>query len=771
MKSEALHGGSKPCSAMRFSMARLGPSRTRIAVWLSACVLAAAWLAGAGPAMAKQDLLKPPQIDKNATNQPLLLQADELVYDKKNDQIIAKGNVEVYYKNYALLADNLTYDQKANTLNAVGNVRIKEPDGAVINADRITLTDDFRDGFIRSFRSVTKESARIAAENAYRKDGNTTVFEHGVYTPCKQCAENPDAPPIWRIKAERITDKKDEGNVYFENGVFEVFGVPLVWVPYFYYPDPTVKRRSGFLAPEFSNSGDLGFTAGVPYYYSLSPSADLTVTPIVTTKAGFLLKADWRQRLAHGSYLVEADGVYNDNPDTSSGRDSKFRGSIQTKGEFDVGSFWKWGWDGTLESDDTFRRFYRLDDIFATDRISTVYLVGQNDRNYFSANLYKFGELIPTDNNNASSIVHPSIDYNYIFADPVMGGELSYDANVLSLSRDDGGDVNRIINQLKWRRSFTDGLGEIVTPFMQARGDLYKTTSFTDPITGDTEDGTTAFRGSAVAGLEYRYPFVKHTENATHIIEPIAQIIVRPDIKDQGKIPNEDAQSLVFDDTLLFDIDKFSGYDRLETGTRANVGFQYTVDTANGWNARLVAGQSYQVAGTNPFGADTGLSNQNSDYVAGVYIDLSKNLQFISQVRLDEEDLAVKRQDFQLTGSYGPFIASANYVNALAQPALGFNTDREEIAVAAAVKLGERWTLFGDIRYDLDADQVVRNAVGLKYSDECFMLSVSYIETNISDGEIKPDQTVLVRYNLTNLGGNENKTDTIGTFADTPVIR
>ena len=260
-------------------------------------------LAGTGPAMAKEDLLKS-QINKNATNQPLLLQADELIYDKKSDRIIAKGNVEVYYKNYALNADALTYDQKANTLDAVGNVRIKEPDGAVVNADRITLTDDFRDGFIRSFKAVTKDEARIAATSAVRKDGNTTVFERGVFTPCKQCETDPDAPPIWRIKAGKITHKKDEGNVYFEDGVFELFGVPLVWVPYFYYPDPTVKRRSGFLTPEYSHSDDLGFTAGVPYYYSLSPSADLTVTPILTTEAGFLLKADWRQRLSNGSYRV-----------------------------------------------------------------------------------------------------------------------------------------------------------------------------------------------------------------------------------------------------------------------------------------------------------------------------------------------------------------------------------------------------------------------------------------------------------------------------------
>jgi LPS-assembly protein len=229
----------------------------------------------------------------------------------------------------------------------------------------------------------------------------------------------------------------------------------------------------------------------------------------------------------------------------------------------------------------------------------------------------------------------------------------------------------------------------------------------------------------------------------------------------------------VFDDTLLFDIDKFSGFDRLETGTRANLGVQYSIDTKNGWNARVVAGQSFQVAGENSFDEDSGLENKESDYVAGLYLDLSKNLQFVSQMRFDEDDLQVKRQDLALTGSYGPFMMSANYVNASAQPSQGFDEDREEIAAIAAIQVADHWTVFGDLRYDLDEDAVVRNSIGLKYADECFMLSVTYIETNISDDDIQPDQTVLVRYNLLQLGGSPtSRTDTIGTFSsESPTIK
>lgn len=717
---------------------------------------------------AKDDLLKPrpEQLD---VERPLLLQADELIYDRENNTIVAKGNVEVYYKGYALRADSLTYDQKANTLNAIGNVRIKEPDGALINADRITLTDDFRDGFIRSFRAVTGTEIRIGAANAYRQGGNTTVFERGVFTPCKICEENPDEPPIWRIKAAKLIHKKDEGNIYVEDGYFEFFGVPLIYVPYFYYPDPTVKRRSGFLTPEFGGSNELGITVGTPYYYAISPSADMTVTPVATTEAGLLLTFDYRERLENGSYNVELAGAFDDEP--SDGRE-RLRGSVKTTGEFELGSWWKWGWDVTVESDDTFRRFYRLDTVFATDRINQLYLEGLHDRNYFSANLYHFGALTFQDDDQADSVVFPSIDYNYIFDRPVLGGELAFDSHTIVLGRDNGGDVARTANELKWRRTLVDPLGQTLTPFAQLRGDVFKTTSFDDALSSDTpQDGTTAFRATAAAGLEYRMPFVKHTEYATHIVEPVGQIIVRPDIKDQGDVPNEDARSLVFDDTLLFDPDKFSGYDRIETGTRANVGVQYSVNATNGWNARIVAGQSYQVDGTNPFAGASGLETAHSDYVAGAYLDFASNLQLVSQVRVDEDTLSVNRHDLLLTGAYGPLSASANYVSARAQPGLGFDEDREEVLGAASVKVADHWSVFGDFRLDLENDDFISNGIGLKYADECFVLSVSYLETNIADDDIQPDQTIMLRYNLLALGETDGRTDSISLFSsEVPIL-
>jgi LPS-assembly protein len=701
--------------------------------------------------------LDAPRIDPNL---PMLLQADEMIYDNQNNQVTARGNVEIYYNNYTLLADKVIYNQATNTLSAKGNVRIKEPDGAEITADQITLTDDFRDGFIQSLKIVTSDDARIAASSAYRENGETTVFENAVYTPCKPCEDNPDKPPTWRIKAQRVIHKRSEATIAYENATFEMWGVPVAYLPRFSHADPSVKRKSGFLIPRFGHSNDLGFTTEIPYYFALAPNYDFTFSPLFTERNGVVVKGQWRQRTANGRYTVELAGIDQwDYRDISPGNQD-FRGSVKTKGKFDINEFWSYGWDITAQTDDTFRRFYRLDNILTTEQVNDIHLTGISERNYFDARLYQFGALTINDTAAAESRVHPIIDYNYIYSDPVFGGEFSFDSNMMSLSSDDAADSNRLINELKWRRTLISPGGQILTPFFSARGDLYNVSNVVNPFTDELGEETNIARGMVTGGVEYRYPFVARTANAAHVIEPIGQFIARPDLGDQDDIPNEDALSLVFDDTLLFDIDKFSGYDRIESGTRANVGMRYTYQADGGGYVRAVVGQSYQVAGDNPFEFrnESGLRSTVSDYVTGLYIRPINQLSFVAQTRFDESTFEVKRTDLTSTVSIGPARGSATYSKQLDKPEirgeelLEVRDNREEILANGSLNLTEFWSLIGSVRYDISRDQQVTDAIGLKYSDDCFALTVSYAQSFIQDRDIRPDETISLRFEFKHLG-------------------
>lgn len=736
----------------RLNRAWKGLQATRVAAPLALAAITALMLPAMPNHAAAQSQfdLKP----KGDSGLPMLLQADQMIYDNQNNRVIAKGNVEIYYNNYTLLADKVVYDRANNLLKAEGNVRIKEPNGALINTNRITLTDDFRDGFIQSLKIVTQEDARIAAARAVREKGDTTVFEKAVFTPCKPCEDHPEKAPTWRIKAKKIIHKKSEATIEYNSATFEMFGVPLLKLPYFKHADPSVKRKSGFLIPSYGNSDDLGTIVETPYYFALAPNYDFTLTPVYTSKRGLLVKGNWRHRTKNGRYNINLAGInQTDKVDGFTTSDDDFRGSIETQGEFTLNQFWSWGWDVTAESDDTFRRFYNLDNVLTTDRVSEVNLTGQRDRNYFDARMYYFGGLSFDDTNNSESVVHPVIDYNYIFSDPILGGELALDTNVLSLTRDDGGaDSSRLITELKWRKQMIDKRGQIITPFFNARGDLYQVSKFTDPITGVVNNNQSITRGTVAGGLEYRYPFVQHTSSAAHILEPIAQIIARPDSSNQTAVPNEDALSLVFDDTLLFDIDKFSGYDRIESGTRANVGLRYTLQHNNGGYVRAVVGQSYQVDGNNDFTAGSGLENDASDYVAGLYIQPLQYFKLIGQARFDKDDLSIQRTDLSASMNYGPVNGSLIYANLDPQTGVGITTEREEIQASGSLQLTKYWSLIGSTRYDIAGSQRINDSLGLKYSDDCFALSVTYAESFIRDRDIQPNTSILLRFEFKYLG-------------------
>lgn len=745
------------------------------------------------------------------STKPMNLQGDQLIYDSAGNKVTARGNVEIFYNDYILTADEVTYDQAAGTLTAVGNVTLKEPEGNVIRADRYTLTDDFRDGFVQSLSIVTRDETNISADRATRRDGNVTEFQNGKFTPCKSDGVT---PPLWCISSARIIHDKQAATISYQDAYFEVFGQPVLYLPYFQHADPSVKRKSGFLAPEYGHSQSLGYITGLPYYFALDPSYDFTFNPLYMSEQGVLWQGEWRQRLGNGQYNVKISAIDQDGQDLPSSTRAEdrleldgWRGSVQTRGLFSLSSWWKFGWDVTLESDEQFRRFYRLDNILLTDRVNQVFLTGQSDRNYFSARMYHFGGLLLNDTAQAESFTHPIIDYNYVFADPVLGGELKLDTNFLSFTRRDGvtainggsklvGDqnINRLTTELKWRRRFTDAIGITYTPFGNLRGDAYQFDGFTDPesVTVDEagcSDGDpatpcvtaanavnsdTTLRGIATGGVTVAYPWIAHSPSASHIVEPIGQIISRQSSVTQRRLPDEDARSMIFDDTNLFEVSRFSGYDRTEMGTRANVGLQYTFQANTGGYARILAGQSYHLSGDNVYsnpGRDadgrflyspsSGLERSRSDYVLGAYLAPTESFRLISQTRFDEEDLSVRREDAGFQVFYGPLFLQGAYAYTAADPVLGFTQQEQDITATVMLRLTEHWSIGGAMRYDIDASQVRQDSIQVKYSDECFVLTATYDETRYQSSTITDDRTLMLRFELKHLGEFQYKTDSL----------
>jgi LPS-assembly protein len=703
----------------------------------------------------------------------MLLEADTLVYDQDMSTVTAAGGVQIEYGGNHLVAERVVYNQETGRLLAVGKVEIVDQDGTKFYAEEIDITDDFGDGFVNSLQVVTTDKTYFGAESAERRSGVLTTFNNGIYTACEPCQDNPDKAPIWRIKSQKIIWNGKTKIVRFEKPRFEMFGLPIAFLPAFEIPDPTVKRKSGFLLPGISYKSELGYGLSVPYFFALSPTYDLTVTGTGYSEQGFLGEAEWRQRFNNGQYNLKMAGIYQADPgafdfgSVDRGTDidpNRFRGMIASKGDFLLNPRWNFGWDIMAQTDKNFSYTYGIAGFSEYVRRNEIFLTGLNDRNYFDLRAMKFDvqEDIVSGRDEKQAWVLPSFDYAYTPDEPIAGGELNIDVNSRTIYRDelDGnlttpvirgteGLNSRITAEAEWRKQMVTGGGLVVSPSLHMQGDaLYadiNDLSYANIDAMAAELGVAAdvrsslYRYMATAGLDVRWPVLFSTTSSTHVLEPIAQLYARPDepYSDEIVVLNEDAQSFVFDATTLFERDKFSGYDRIEGGTRANIGFRYSGTYANGWTTNAIFGQSYHLAGRNSFaspdlvnaGAYSGLETDTSDYVGLVGFATPFGLSASASARFDKDSLDMRRSELRAAYAGSVFSVSAKYAYIEEQPLYGFDVDRSEVSGGASARLGENWQVFASGTYDIQNDTLLNRGVGFSYNDECFTYMMTFAQS------------------------------------------
>src|SRR3954466_1346815 len=98
------------------------------------------------PLLAQAAQLPLPAVKPLPKDQPILLQADEIVYDSENHLVSAVGHVEIADQDRTLIADRVDYDQDTAKVTASGHVSIMDTKGNVVFADHVVLTDRMRNG-------------------------------------------------------------------------------------------------------------------------------------------------------------------------------------------------------------------------------------------------------------------------------------------------------------------------------------------------------------------------------------------------------------------------------------------------------------------------------------------------------------------------------------------------------------------------------------------------------------------------------------------------
>ncbi len=688
---------------------------------------------------------------------PALISADQITYDENLQVVTASGNVEIAQGDRVLLADSISYNLQTEVVTASGNITLMEPGGEIIFAEYVELSDNLREGFVRDVRLLLTDRSRLAAASGIRTGGNRSELRKAVFSPCRQCRNEEAETPLWQLKANRIIHDQEEQVIKYRDATFEVMGVPIAYTPYFEHPDPTVKRKSGFLAPTAGSSDNLGITAQLPYYWAISPDRDFTFEPIITSKQGPVLAGEYRQLLPDGRLKLAGSGTIADRESTE-GRTKRdqLRGHIDSEGRFDINDTWRWGFNLQRASDDTYLRLYK----FSSDRTltSSAFVEGFRGRNYFAVNNYLYQGLRQEDDNDEAPIILPQLDFNFVGEPGVVGGKYVLDGNILALHRGEGRESRRISLRGGWELPYTSPIGDVYSLKTSLETDAYWVEGF-EPnqqgVVNPRGPTKTRFTGRVFPqlALQWRYPWVSEIEGLRQVIEPIGQAVVAPSGSvNPGEIPNEDSQDLEFDDTNLFSLNRFPGIDRIDPGSRFDYGFKWDLVSEQGYRTNAFLGQSYRVSEDVNFQPGSGLEDNFSDFVGRISVNPSDYVDVLFRFRLDKNDLERKRSELDVSLGPPAFNLQVAYLDIVDDADEVEFSGREELKIRLKSRLNEFWSAFIAHRRDLLADDSLSTEVGVTYDCDCALIEVVAQRNFFSDREIDPEDSIFVRVILKYLG-------------------
>lgn len=687
---------------------------------------------------------KPPTDEDNPE---IYFSADEVENNQELSLITATGHVEIIRDNYTVNADKIIYNQKDDTVTAVGNVVILEDSGNVVFSDYAELTDRMTKGEMKNIKMIMVDKTRIAASTFRRGDKDKKIMTNAVYSPCDSCrGEN----PLWQIKARKVEHNAETKDVNYQNATVEVKGVPVFYTPFLSHPDPTVKRRSGFLFPRIMSNQYLGAAIQGQYFWSINDQQDILFNPVISSDKGIVYSGAYNQYFTRGN--VSATGSFLRDPDSK-----EDRGNVFAYGRYEINDYWVADTDINYASDNAYLKDLSLpkkDDTWLTSRAR---LQGFDNRNYASLEAYYY-KILSYDLRYANSpMVMPLFNYENI-SDPNRYG--AYSKNIFSFAsvqheEDNSSQRATMINS--WNLPYTSPYGEKYKLVASLKSDLYYIDNYyyDDDGKQGIYDGTVA-RIFPQVGLEWRLPFIRATEDSRQIIEPIVVAALAPNQSNKpDQIPNEDSQDVELNDTNILNLDRYSGYDRNDTGSRVSYGVNWSsYGNILGRTSALLA-QSYEFSKNESFAESNGQKGSFTDYVGRIYAAPNDYFDLNYRFKLDKDDYDVTYSE--LASSFGPRILRmyVSYIFFQANETSSVkNAERKELYTSLRANLTKNWSVSVYNRQDMAEHKgSLEMGAFLSYEDECTKIIFNVEKDNSNDPNYEGDFKFGATFYLKTLGG------------------
>ncbi|MFM2389199.1 MAG: hypothetical protein RLZZ437_754 [Pseudomonadota bacterium] len=664
-----------------------------------------------------------------------------------DNRLVATGGVEVFFRGARLRAGSITYDQGTDRLLITGPIVLEDGGNTIVFADQADLRADLTEGILTSARVVLNQQLQLAANEVQRVGGRYTQLGQTVASSCKICEGDPT--PLWEIRASRVVHDQLERQLYFDNAQLRLGGVPIFYLPRLRMPDPTLSRANGFLFPTARATSRLGYGIKLPYFLTLGPRRDITLTPYFTSKDARTVELRYREAFRTGGITLEGAISFDDL------LPGKRRGYLQASGAFTLPRAFLLSFSGQVVSDPAYLLDYGISE---SDRLDSRINITRTRRNEnISARVIAFNSIREGDiNANLPSLV-TDLTFHRRFSGGPFGGEGGFKFQThthrrtsdVALDTDgdgigDGRDVARASARIDWRRSWTTANGLEFTTAAEGAVDAYS-------INQDLLFQGSTLRGHAALAAEIRWPWMKAGRNgASHVIEPIVQLVLAP--SDAATLPNEDSVLVEFDEGNLFALDRFPGSDAVEGGFRTNIGLTYTRYDPQGWTLGLTFGRVLRDADLGQFSATSGLDGTESDWLTAAQLSLPSGLT-LTQRSVFDNSFTMAKSETRIDVARDRFNVAASYIWVADDVVENRTVPISELTFDTAYGFANGWTGKLSGRYDLEADRGTIAGLGLAYKNECIEVDLSLSRRFTSSTSVQPTTDFSLSVDLIGFGG------------------
>ncbi len=693
--------------------------------------------------------------------------AGTLEYDYQADIVTATGAVRMSRAGDRLRAEKVTWNRKTGKVMATGDVAVTNPEGDVAYGDSIELTDTLKDGVVDNLLVVLEQGGRLAAVRGVREGDGTMNLDRAVYSPCAVAgSDGCPRDPTWKITAVKVTYRPDKQRIYYEGARFHLFGLTSPALPRF-SNSIAASNDTGILTPSIGLTRLNGAELVVPVNFALGPNHSLVVAPHIFSSEVPMLEARYSGLNELGAFSLRgfATGSRR-SEDLSSGFTSEteraFRGYVDGVGRFQFDPNWSLSGSLRLVTDRTFLRRY---DISNEDRLRTTLALERVDPNsYLSIAGWAVQTLRVGDLQGMQPVALPEIDYRRRAPGALLGGTLQVQLNTLAIGRKAGQDTQRAFGSARWDWRGITVMGQEVTLTAFGRGDAYDTQNVAATSIASYR-GIEGFQTRLIGALaaDVRWPFVGELFGGFQRFTPRVQVVATPKTRNI-QIPNEDARAVDLEDSNLFALNRFSGYDRWEDSSRITYGAEWALDMDRVAISANV-GQSYRLAERPSILPDgTGLSDRFSDIVGRTNVRFGEMVTLTHRYRLDKDHFAIRRNELDATVGSRQTYATVGYLRLNRDiDVLEDLQDREEVRVGGRVGVTRFWSVWGSAIVDLtnraedplstsDGFTPLRHRVGVAYQDDCLDLGVTWKRDYRNVGDARSGNSYLLTLSFKNLG-------------------